>query len=257
MVTVMNNAKVVIVDDEHIMAEELKTMIVELYPDIQIAGVSHDGEAALQMITKIKPEIVFLDIEMPGMNGLQVAEQLAKLDNAPLIVFVTAFDEFALKAFAVNAVDYILKPLDERDIQRVMKKIEKLLKGHMKSVPTEVKNSIKSGYMRKFSVEKGDRMEIVDSENIQLIYAKDRLVFISMLDGETYRAKLTLQDFELRLPPENFFRCHRNYIVNINEIKQIATWFKKGYLLILKGSKNLEVPVGRAYVSKMKEYIEL
>lgn len=256
-VTVMNYAKVVIVDDERIMAEELKTMIVEFYPDIQIIGVYHDGETALQMITKLKPNIVFLDIEMPGINGLQVAEQLSKLDDSPVIIFVTAFDEFALKAFAVNAVDYILKPLDEGDIQRVMKKIEKLRKLHLNLVPIEVKSPLKPGYMRKISVEKGDRMEIIDSEDIQLIYAKDRLVFISMLDGQTYRAKLTLQDFELRLPAEKFFRCHRNYIVNINEIKQITTWFKKGYLLILKGAKNLEVPVGRAYVSKMKEYIEL
>lgn len=253
----MNNVKVIIVDDERIIAEEFKTMIAELYPDIQIVGVCHDGETALKMITKLKPDIAFLDIEMPGMNGLQVAEQLSKLDDAPMIVFVTAFDEFALKAFVVNAVDYILKPLDERDIQRVMKKIEKLRKRHKKPLPVEAKSPIKPGYLRKISVEKGDRMEIIDSENIQLVYAKDRLVFVSMFDGETYRVKLTLQDFEIRLPPEKFFRCHRNYIVNINEIKQIATWFKKGYLLILKGPKNLEVPVGRAYVNKMKEYIEL
>ena len=253
----MNNMKVVIVDDERIMAAELKMMIEELYPEIQTAGVCHDGEAALQMIMKLKPDIVFLDIEMPGMNGLQVAEQLTIIDHAPVIVFVTAFDEFALKAFAVNAVDYILKPLDGSDIQRVMKKIEKLLERHSNPIVAKLKSPSKAGYMRRISMEYGDRMEIIDRENIQLIYAKDRLVFILTLDGKTYRAKLTLQDFELRLPPERFFRCHRNYIVNINEIKQIATWFKKGYLLILKGSKNQEVPVGRAYVGKMKEYIEL
>jgi len=253
----MKNIKIVIVDDERIMAEEVKTMIVELYPDILIAGVCHDGKAALQMIAKLKPDIVFLDIEMPGLNGLQVAEQLVKLNEGPIIIFITAFDEFALKAFAVNAVDYILKPLDERDIQRVMEKVKKLLEYDKKRLSVDAENPIKPRYMRKISVEKGDRMEIIDSENIQLIYAKDRLVFISMLDGETYRAKLTLQDFESRLPPEKFFRCHRNYIININEIKQITTWFKKGYLLILKGPRDIEVPVGRAYVSKMKEYIEL
>ena len=253
----MNSAKVVIVDDERSMAEELKLMLLELYPDIEIAGVCYDGEMALKMITKLKPEIVFLDIEMPEMNGLQVAEQLLKIDDAPVIIFVTAFDDFALQAFAVNAVDYILKPLDERDIQRVMKKSEKFLRQSLKTVPTEVKSPLKTTHMKKFSVEKGDRMEIVDRDNIRLIYAKNRQVFIMTLAGETYRARLTLHDFEVRLPPEKFFRCHRNYIVNIDEIKQIATWFKKGYLLILKGPKNLEVPVGRVYVSKMKEYIEL
>jgi DNA-binding LytR/AlgR family response regulator len=250
----METINVVIVDDERIMAEELKTMLEELCPDVEIAGVCHDGEEALRMIAKLKPELVFLDIEMPGMTGLEVAEKLTKIDEPPVIVFVTAFDEFALKAFAVNALDYILKPLDEQDIQRVMKKVGKYIEP-VKEDRSEAQSPVKSGYMRKFSVEKGDRMEIVDSDDIQMIYAKDRQVFILTLKGERYRAKLTLHDFENRLPPEKFFRCHRNYIVNINEIKQITTWFKKGYLLILKGAQNVEVPVGRAYVSKMKEYI--
>lgn len=252
----MNSARVIIVDDERSMAEELKMMLLELYPDVEIAGVYYDGETALEMITKLKPEIVFLDIEMPGMNGLQVAEKLMKSDDAPVIIFVTAFDDFALQAFAVNAVDYLLKPLDEQDIQRVMKKCEKFLE-QARNSPTEIKRSEKPGILKKFSVEKGDRMEIVDSDNIRLIYAKNRQVFIMTISGETYQARLTLHEFEIRLPPEKFFRCHRNYIVNIDEIKQIATWFKKGYILILKGPKNLEVPVGRVYIHKMKEYIEL
>lgn len=247
--------RVVVVDDERIMAEELKVMLLESYPAVEIAGVCHDGEDALKLIGKLKPELVFLDIEMPGMNGLEVAKCLMSQPHVPLIVFVTAFDEFALKAFAVNAVDYILKPLDERDIERVMSKAEKMLAVRGLAV-SDAKATGKPGTVKKFSVEKGDRMEIVDSETIRLIYAKDRQVFLTTLKGETYRAKLTLQDFELRLPPDKFFRCHRNYIVNIDEIKQIATWFKKGYLLILKGADNLEVPVGRAYVGKMREYIE-
>lgn len=252
----MNPVRVVIVDDERIMAEELKIMLTESYPEVELVGMCHDGEAALKLIRKLRPELVFLDIEMPGMNGLEVAKCLMGQAHAPFIVFVTAFDEFALKAFAVNAVDYILKPLDERDVERVMSKAEKLLAG--RSTATQgTKPVSKPGTVKKFSVEKGDRMEIVDSDNVRLIYAKDRQVFLATNNGETYRAKLTLQDFELRLPPEKFFRCHRNYIVNIDEIKQIATWFKKGYLLILKGTDNLEVPVGRAYAGKMKEYIEL
>lgn len=251
--TSLKNMTVMIVDDEPIMAEELKTLLMELYPALHICGICQDGETALEMIGKIKPDIVFLDIQMPGMNGMEVAKHLAETVNSPIVIFVTAFDEFAIKAFEVNAVDYVLKPVDEVDLQRVMKKAEKLQQRTEPKVsaPQNIKNA------RKFSVEKGDRMEIVDSENIKLVYAKDRLVFLLTLDGECYRTKLTLQDFEAKLPQSKFFRCHRNYIINIDQIKQIANWFKKGYLLILKDEKNLEVPVGRAYVAKLKEYIEL
>ena len=103
-------------------------------------------------------------------------------------------------------------------------------------------------------------MEIIDSDKIELIYAKDRLVYIKTLDGEIYRTKLTLQEYEGKLPAECFFRCHRNYIVNVNQIKEIATWFNKGYILILKknaAGKSQEVPVGRAYAARLREYIEL
>lgn len=242
---------VMIVDDEPIMAEELKAMLLELFPEIHIVGVCHDGETALNMIRKVNPHIVFLDIQMPGMTGLEAASELAKTENPPMVIFVTAYDEFALKAFQVNAVDYILKPLDEADLARVMAKIQKRLQQTMHSVAHPLKAA------RKFSVEKGDRMEIVDSDNIKLVYAKDRLVYLLTMEGETFRAKLTLQEFEAKLSPQKFFRCHRNYIVNIDEIKQIASWFKKGYLLILKDERNMEIPVGRAYVSKLKEYIEI
>jgi DNA-binding LytR/AlgR family response regulator len=242
---------IVIVDDEPIMAEELKATLLELYPDVHIAGVYHDGETALSMIRRLNPHIVFLDIQMPGMTGMEVANYLAKLEHSPMVVFVTAYDEFAIKAFEVNAVDYILKPLDENDLQRVMAKIQKVLRQTMKV------NTVPPKTARKFSVEKGDRMEIVDIQNIKLVYAKDRMVYLLTLAGESFRAKLTLQEFAAKLPPDKFFRCHRNYIVNIDQIKQIATWFKKGYLLILKDEKNMEIPVGRAYVSKLKEYIEI
>lgn len=259
--TRLKNVKVVIADDERLMAEELQTLLLEAYPDLVIAGVAHDGEEAVRLVDTTGPDIVFLDIQMPGMTGLEVAEKLTDMEEAPAIVFATAFDEYALTAFSVNAMDYILKPYDENDIARVMGKFERMLsRAAVKPQSNVHKPTNTAGGERKFSVEKGDRMEVIGSNKIELVYAKDRLVYIKTLDGEVYRAKLTLQEFETKLPPERFFRCHRNYIVNVNQIKEIATWFNKGYLLILQSSgsgKAAEIPVGRAYAARLKEYIEM
>ncbi|SMC86430.1 LytR/AlgR family response regulator transcription factor [Sporomusa malonica] len=259
--TRLKDVKVVIADDEKLMANELQSLLLETYPDIQIVGIAHDGEAAVQLVKTYRPDIAFLDIQMPGMTGLEVAEKLIAYEEPPVVVFATAYDEYALKAFSLNAMDYILKPYDESDLTRVMGKFEKMLaRSSVKPKSSENKEITKSGALRKFSVEKGDRMEVISSDKIEIVYAKDRLVFIKTLDGEIYRTKLTLQEFESKLPSDRFFRCHRNYIVNVNQIKEIATWFNKGYLLILQKSsseKGLEVPVGRAYAAKLKEYIEL
>ena len=215
----------------------------------------------MHLIETHKPDIAFLDIQMPELTGLEVAEKLTNYEEPPAVVFVTAYDEYALKAFSVNAIDYILKPFDESDLMRVMGKFEKMLAGAtVKTRQSAGKEAIKPGCARKFSVEKADRMEIIDSDKIEIVFAKDRLVYLKTLDGEIYRAKHTLQEFEAKLPVDSFFRCHRNYIVNVNQIKEIATWFNKGYMLILHkntAGKSQEVPVGRAYTAKLKEYIEL
>jgi len=243
-----------IVDDEQRMAEELKIMVREADSAIEITDVCYDGETALALAMEKKPDIIFLDIEMPGLDGLKVAECLSKTNNAPMIVFVTAYDEFALKAFSVNAVDYIVKPLDEESIKRVLEKCRNILQ-HWEFDGEDARNS--KEICKKFSVEKGDRMEIIDSDTIRYIYAKDRQVFIVTKDDVQYLTRMTLHDFELRLPVKKFFRCHRNFIVNIDEIRQIVTWFKQRYLLVLNGKNKIEIPVGRVYVNKMKQYIEL
>lgn len=250
----MKALHVMIVDDESSMAEELKVMLHEVNPDIEIVGMCYDGETALAMVMEKKPDVLFLDIEMPGLDGLKVAECLGKTNHPPVIVFVTAYDEFALQAFSVNAVDYIMKPLDVETIKRVLDKCSNILQ---RWTAHDEENKEDTSVYKKFSVEKGDRMEIIDSDNIRFIYAKDRQVFIVTKDDIQYLTRLTLHDFEVRLPDKKFFRCHRNFIVNIDEIRQIVTWFKQRYLLVLNGKNKIEIPVGRVYVNKMKQYIEL
>jgi DNA-binding LytR/AlgR family response regulator len=240
----MAKIKVLIVDDEVLMAEELQCLLSR-YNSLEIVGLCHDSEVVLEKINILHPHVVFLDIRMPGISGMEVAGRIGKIENPPAIVFSTAYDSYAISAYQVNALDYILKPYDQQELYRVVNKLQK----HY-----SVENS--PAYLHKFTVNVGDRMTILDSNSIQLIYAKDRMVFIQNIAGEKYKAKSTLQEYEARLDPHQFFRCHRNYIVNVDQIEEIASWFNRGYLLILKGKSKTEIPVSRAYVNKLRGYVQ-
>ena len=244
--------RIVIVEDEVATAEDIKQTITGLCSDVEICGVYHDGETALAMILSAQPDAVLLDIEMPGMGGIEVAQNLQQTGKSPLIVFVTAYTDFAVQAFSVNAIDYILKPVDKRSIARVLGKIKQRM--HVSDSLDEKEKQNDDTYMRKITVDKGDRMDVIDCEDIRFIYGKNRQICVVTKDETISKVRMTLQEFESRLPPK-FFRCHRNYIVNVDEIKQITTWFKQRYLLILKGKKPVEIPVGRAYVANLRSHV--
>ena len=253
----MNASKIqiLIVDDEKLICEELCSLL-EQVKEVEIVGVCHNGNDALAAAKKQKPDVIFLDIEMPGLTGLQVAKRLIGWTPHPLIVFATAFDQFALDAFKVDAVDYLLKPFDEQDIERVMQKVKTILVLQQgpdeKLPPISRKDEV---LPNKFLLERDGKMEIIDSSTIQMVFAKDRLVFVRTIDGKTCNTHLSLLLFENRLDPNSFFRCHRNYIVNMNQIQQLSHWFNRGFLLVLKGQEKTEVPVSRVYAKKLKEYI--
>ncbi|EAX48802.1 response regulator receiver protein [Thermosinus carboxydivorans Nor1] len=245
--------KVLIVDDEEIMCRELKYLLEE-QGAAEVVGVCYNGEDALAMVGSVKPDAVFLDVRMPGLSGLEVARRLSSLKDPPHVVFITAFSEFAVEAFEVNALHYILKPFDEQDIEKV---IERLMRRRHAASGVEPEMLPKAPqHLRKLCVEGRDRLEVIDVERIQVIFAKNRMVYIQTVDGTKYAAKHTLQEYEEILDSRQFFRCHRNYIVNVDRIKQLATWFHRGYMLTLEGKEEVEVPVGRIYAKKLKEYIQ-
>jgi len=251
----MNKYKVVIVDDELLMCEELSCLLKQ-YKDVEVIGECYDGDSALQLIVKQQPDIVFLDIQMPETSGLMVANMLRQRNQfLPVIIFATAFDNFALDAFGLNAIDYILKPFDETDIGRALQKAKHYLiqPEHRRATAHPAEATV---YPQKFSFENKGKMDIIDNENIQMIYAKDRLVYIQTLGGATYTGKLTLHDFEGLLDPNIFYRCHRNYIINLKCIAQLNPWFNRGYMLTLRGSKEMEVQVSRNFVNGLRKFIQ-
>lgn len=245
--------KVLIVDDEVIIAQELKSLLENVQSNWLIT-MCHNGIEALAIVEKYNIDIVFLDIHMPGINGLQVAKVLAEKAQPPLVVFVTAYSEHALSAFGVNAIDYILKPFDEQDIERVSHKIMRL---SLNSGVPPVEAAMNRAYSRRFSLEGPDEFYVVAAENILYIQAKDRLVYVRTLDDNIYTGRFSLNEFEQRLDNAIFFRCHRNYIVNVERIQKVVTWFNRGYLLVLNNDKKTEIPVSRLYVRDLKNRLSL
>lgn len=243
----MASWKAFIADDEVLLCDELKCLL-EASGEVSVVGSAHGGKDALTFLEKLKVDIVFLDIQMPGMNGMELSHLLAGWPSPPLIVFVTAFSNFAVEAFKVDAVDYILKPFDAADIERVLKKLRD--RRRMQEVKAPLK------YLKKILAEAGDRLEVIDVSRVQYFQAEERQVFLHLTDGKKYEIKNRLNELEELLDPAEFFRCHRNYIVNVNHISQLANWFHRGYLLIMQKPPD-EIPVGRVYASRLKQYLPI
>ena len=243
----MSLLKVVIVDDEPILCDELKCLLEDT-GEVQVVGVGHSGEEAVALCARPDVDVVFLDIQMPVMNGMEAARILASRPHSPLIVFITAFSNYAVEAFQVDAVDYILKPFDESDIDRVLKKL-KLRRP--KSLPAAGRS-----FLKKILAETGDRLEVIDVKQVQYFQAENRQIFVCTISGKKYEIRNRLNELEETLDPADFFRCHRNFIVNVNQIGQLASWFNRGYLLIINPSRD-EIPVGRVYATRLKNYLPI
>ena len=253
----MMELKVLVVDDEPLLCNEMKN-ILESCCGLDQVLVCHDGIQALQVIEREKIDLVFLDIQMPGITGIEVARIWSNKQDPPIVVFVTAHSEYALNAFGVDALDYILKPFDEEDIRRVLNKIEKHHGARLSAgiAPGFSDRLKKTKYPGRFVVDGRNGMEVVEALNILMIEAQDRLVFLHTMAGNKYTARLSLQQFEEKLDSAIFYRCHRNYIVNVSRIRRIIPFVNRGYALILVGSNEIQVPVSRTHATGLKQYFQ-
>lgn len=255
---------VVIIDHEPLMAARLKKCLLTVAPDMTVAAICYEGELAAACLAEYKPDLVFLTIEMPRLSGLAIAEAIQRGDGPkPDLVFVTGERDFVSHTLRLTALDYLVKPVTEGEVAQAVRKFKAL---HIKkeSSPREdssVADSKESDTLslraRRFSVNEGDKIKLIASDDIRLIYAEKRRTFLVTLEGKTYSTHFSLIQFEQRLPESVFFRCHRNYIVNIDEVRQIEPWFNHQYVLILRGQEKDPGPVGRSYLKKLRQYIYL
>jgi len=263
-----NSLRVVVVDDEQLAREELCYQLEQL-DGIQIVAQASNGIEALGAVEQHEPDLVFLDIQMPGLGGFEVARRLlAQEEEAPALVFVTAFDQHAIEAFEVNAVDYLLKPVEssrlEQALQRARRRVESDRPGPAVPVPTndQLEQIVKMMAGRQtrrdqVAIRVGERFVLVQADEI--IYASLADESINIVTGQVagtsnYR---TLDDLQARLDPDVFWRVHRSHLVNINKIKEIVPWFSRNYILRMKDAKGTEIPVSRAQTKRLRDYLKL
>ncbi|WP_105614066.1 LytR/AlgR family response regulator transcription factor [Vallitalea okinawensis] len=244
--------RVILVDDEKPALEELE-YILKSFGDIHIAGKYTDPVKALEDIKDLKPEVVFLDISMPEMDGFLLADAIMKLDDSIQIVFATAYDEYAIQAFDINAVDYIMKPFYEDRINKTIQRIRKGMGNRSNENNDNIKNAIKGHSLKKcnkLAVWLNDRIILINQCNILYCTVKDGATYIITKDNEFYVPD-TLSKLEEQLECQHFFRCHRSYIINIEQIEEIIPWFNNTYNVKMFGCDE-KVPVSRRHIKDFK-----
>ena len=234
--------RVLIVDDERLARNELNRLL-EKFPEIEVVGEASNGETAIEKIQELAPDLVFLDIQMPGMTGFEVLEHLHVVPN---VIFVTAYDEYALKAFEVNALDYVLKPVELSRLEKAIKKV--LLKAEDSS--SDEKLSLDS----QIFIKDGEKCWFVKLEKVRMFESEGNYV---RLYFETSRPMIlkSLNNLEKRLSEQEFFRISRKYIINLNWIEKVEAWFNGGLRVTLKSGEKLEI--SRRQTSRFKELMAL
>ena len=232
----------IIVDDEYPSREELKFLINE-YSNINILKEFDNPIQALQYIESCNClDIIFLDINMPNLNGMTLAKIISKFEVKPKIVFVTAYKEYALEAFEIEAVDYILKPYSEDRIKKLLSKFDK-------------KEENISQY-NKITFSNGEKILVIDKNDISCIQASERQVII-YYKNKQFDSKIKFSYIlHNLLKDKNFFQTHRSYIVNLDKITEIDHWFNNTYLLILTGVKE-KIPVSRNYIKEFRKTMNI
>jgi two-component system response regulator LytT len=242
--------KAYIVDDEPLARDELKYLLIRS-KQVEILGEGDCLEDAVGDISKLKPDLVFLDIELAEDNGLQLAKHILNLDPIPAIVFATAYDEYALQAFELNALDYLLKPFDENRIQKTLEKIQ-----HMQKIGEKENSfppSVQTSHNRKIAVLVDERFVLLPCDDIVFLESSAGKSIIQTTE-QTYKVNEALIVLEKKLIGGKFIRVHRGFIVNIDHIIEIEPWFNSTYNLIMKDSS--KVPVSRTYVKELKHLLD-
>jgi two-component system, LytTR family, response regulator len=244
--------KVLIIDDEKLAREITKKYLTD-NNEVEIIGEASNGFDAIKIINEQKPDLIFLDIQMPKLTGF---EMLDLIDNPPVIIFTTAYDNYALKAFEANAVDYLLKPFSKERFEEAIQKAFIYLRDKLKQ--NSIQNLIKHNdetkrYLDRVVIKDGTKINIVPIDKIRWLEAQDDYVMVHSDDGKLLKQK-TMKYFENHLDPKYFVRIHRSYIVNIDFINHLELNEKDTYRIILKNNNPL--PVSKTGLSKLKDVIK-
>ena len=244
--------KTIIVEDEELTRNGLKKKL-ENFDEIDVIDEAENGIEAVEKINEQKPDLIFLDIQMPGMNGFEV---LQNLNYMPIVIFTTAFDEYALKAFETNSIDYLLKPIEEERLAKAVGKLNKFASGDDKKTEfdsniTALLNEIrnKQEKLSRIHIKIGDEIIFVNTGDIYFFKADNKYTSICTFDNE-YIINDTLASLEEKLP-QNFIRIHRGFIINTDHLNKLKKWFGGKYIAVMKDKKKTEIPVSRNSKDKL------
>lgn len=240
--------RVIVIEDEPYSRAEL-IHLLSTEEHIEIIAEADTGEKGLELILSHEPDVIFVDINMPQMTGVQLVEIVNKMRKSPLVVFATAYPDYAAKAFRLNVIDYLLKPFAEEQLQETLQRIYTFF-----SSKEELKDDSEMK-LGKLAVEDEGKIVYILPTDIRYLYREDRDTIICSKTGK-FSCKLSLKELEQKLKDYQFFRTHKSYVVNLNAIVELIPWFNGAYELKIEGLME-KVPVSRNYVKALRERLEL
>jgi DNA-binding LytR/AlgR family response regulator len=250
---------VLIVDDEMPARSELRYILESLSPEATFYEATNGAEA-LHVVAREPVDVVFLDIHMPGQDGLEVAATIADRPGPPLIVFATAYDEHSLRAFELAALDYVVKPFNEQRLAQTMERVRRLLDQRdrlalrQEALQKYLAGAIPTGGLTKLWGERdNENWILVDYEDIMWIVAQSKKVYAHTVAGEKLRVRRTLKALESRLAERGFARVHRGYLVNLDHVAEVVPWFSRTYLVRMRDEARTEIPMSRRYAARLKK----
>ena len=251
--------RALLVDDESPARKELRYLL-QPFDDIQVVGEAANAIEAMELIRNLDYSVIFLDIDMPGLNGIDLAGQLRDNDDPPAIIFTTAHEEYAFAAFSVNAADYLLKPIHPKRLEEAVTKVRQL-KGAVnpaKKLPIQpkVEQTAQPKPLEVIPVEQRGKTILLRQDEIIYIYTDKDNVYVKT-QKDSYLTRFTLRDLELRLNPNLFFRSHRCYLVNIQRMRELIPYFNGTYTVVVDDHERSEIPVSRTQSRKLKEILGL
>ncbi len=244
----LDEIKIVIVEDERISNDELK-YIVSKDKRFKVVGQAYDGINALKLIENEEPEVVFIDINIPGKSGIELAEEVKELLPDVILIFLTAYENYAIKAFELKIYDYILKPYDEKRIMESLNCALSTINNKNESSIINILDKLEqTKNIKRIPCENNGRIILIDVSKISFCYSEGEKNYVKT-DKEIYYTTKTLQELGGKT---NFFRCHRSYIVNLEKVKEVYPWFNGTYKLIIDNTDSDEIPVSRLHVKEVK-----
>ncbi|MDI6631857.1 MAG: LytTR family DNA-binding domain-containing protein [Thermoanaerobacteraceae bacterium] len=242
--------KALIVDDEYPARQELRYALSKI-DNVEVVGEAANAQEALTLIKALDYSVLFLDIAMPGINGLELGAAIQELDRPPHVIYVTAYDEYAVKAFDVNAVDYVLKPIDEKRLRQAVNKVLKLSQENGAKTETRAEPTIR---IDRLPAEKNGKVVLVNEGDIVYAFTEGDAVFLKTY-ADKFLAHFTLKELEARLNPNVFFRTHRCFIVNLHKVKEIIPFFNSTYSLVVEDKERSEVPLSRSQAKRLRRIL--